>query len=220
MAKTKAAVLISGRGSNLQSLLDAAAAPDFPAEITLVVSNRPEAGGLERARRAGVATGIIDHRQFGKGEEGRAAFDAALDKTLREAGAELVCLAGFMRLLTPGFVDGWRGRMLNIHPSLLPSFKGLDVHRRMIEAGVKIAGCTVHFVSSEMDAGPIVGQAAVPVLPGDNPDTLAARVLAEEHKLYPACLALVASGEASLGADGLVTLDKAAASAASLRNPA
>ncbi len=220
MAKTKVAVLISGRGSNLQSLLDAAAAPDYPAEIALVVSNRPEAAGLDRAREARVATQVIDHRQFGKGEQGRAAFDAALDKTLRDAGAELVCLAGFMRLLTPGFVEGWRGRMLNIHPSLLPSFKGLDVHARMIEAGVKIAGCTVHFVSPEMDAGPIVGQAAVPVLPGDNPETLAARILMEEHKLYPACLALVASGGATLGADGLVALDKAAASAASLRNPA
>lgn len=220
MAKAKVAVLISGRGSNLQSLLDAAAAPDYPADIALVVSNRPEAAGLERARKAGVATGVIDHREFGKGEEGRAAFDAALDKMLRAAGAELVCLAGFMRLLTPAFVEGWRGRMLNIHPSLLPSFKGLDVHKRMLEAGVKIAGCTVHFVSPEMDAGPIVGQAAVPVLSNDNPDTLAARILAEEHKLYPACLALVASGGAILGADGLVALEKTAASAASLRNPA
>ncbi|MEQ8934662.1 MAG: phosphoribosylglycinamide formyltransferase [Amphiplicatus sp.] len=220
MARTKVAVLISGRGSNLQSLLDAAAAPDYPAEIALVVSNRPDAAGLDRARKAGVATGVIDHRQFGKGEEGRAAFDAALDNSLRDAGVDLVCLAGFMRLLTSGFVEGWRGKMLNIHPSLLPSFKGLDVHRRMIDAGVKIAGCTVHFVSSEMDAGPIVGQAAVPVLASDTSDTLAARILAEEHKLYPACLALVASGETGLGADGFVTLEKAAASAASLRNPA
>lgn len=220
MAKTKVAVLISGRGSNLQSLLNAAAAPDYPAEITLVVSNRADAAGLDRARKARVATQVIDHREFGRGEQGRAAFDAALDKSLRAAGAELLCLAGFMRLLTPGFVESWRGRMLNIHPSLLPSFKGLDVHARMIEAGVKIAGCTVHFVSPEMDAGPIIGQAAVPVLPGDAPATLAARILTEEHKLYPACLALVASGGAMLGADGLVALDKAAASAASLRNPA
>lgn len=219
MARAKVAVLISGRGTNLQSLLDAAADPAYPAEIALVVSNRPDAAGLDRARNAGVAIRVIDHREFGRGETGRAAFDGALDQTLRAAGIEFICLAGFMRLLTSAFVEGWRGRMLNIHPSLLPAFKGLDVHQRMLEAGVKLAGCTVHFVSSEMDAGPIVGQAAVPVLPDDDAETLAARILVEEHRLYPACLALVASGRARPGADGLVSFDKGVAGAGALHNP-
>lgn len=220
MARARVAVLISGRGSNLQSLLDAAANPVSPAEIALVISNRPDAAGLDRARKAGVAARVIDHTTHGKGEAGRRSFDAALDAALREAGVDIVCLAGFMRLLTPAFVEGWRGRMLNIHPSLLPAFKGLDVHRRMIEAGVKLAGCTVHFVSAEMDAGPIIGQAAVPVLPADDAETLAARILAEEHRLYPACLALVASGKAQLGDDGVVRFDAPAAGAGALHNPA
>lgn len=219
MARARVAVLISGRGSNLQSLLDAAANPAWPADIALVVSNRPDAAGLERARKAGVAARVIDHRQHGKGEEGRRSFDATLDAALREANIEFVCLAGFMRLLTPAFVERWRGRMLNIHPSLLPAFKGLDAHRRTIEAGVKLSGCTVHFVSAEMDAGPIVGQAAVPVLPDDDAQTLAERILAEEHRLYPACLALVANGGARLGDDGLVRFDAPAAGAGALHNP-
>lgn len=196
--KSRLAILISGRGSNMAALLDAAAQPHYPAEVVLVLSNAAEAPGLALAEKAGIPTAVIDHRPFGKGEEGRAAFDLAVDRRLRGAGADLVCLAGFMRMLSAGFVSAWDGRMLNIHPSLLPGFKGLDVHRRMIDAGVRIAGCTVHFVTAEMDAGPIVGQAAVPVEPGDDADALAARILAAEHALYPACVAKVASGAARL----------------------
>lgn len=218
MSKTRVAVLISGRGSNLQSLLDAARAPDYPAEIALVVSNVAGAAGLARAVAAGVPTRVIEHKPFGKGEAGRIAFDAALADTLSEYRIELVCLAGFMRLLTPGFAGAWEGRMLNIHPSLLPAFKGLDAHARMLAAGVKLAGCTVHFVSAETDAGPIIGQAAVPVVPGDDADALAARILEEEHRLYPACLKLVASGAARLEGD-VVRFDAAHAGAGALRNP-
>ncbi|MBY0422731.1 MAG: phosphoribosylglycinamide formyltransferase [Parvularculaceae bacterium] len=196
--RKRVAVLISGRGSNMASLIAAAAAPDFPATIALVLSNRPDADGLVRAREYGVATAVVDHRAYGKGQPGRAAFDDALDEALHAARIDIVCLAGFMRLLTAPLVERWRGRMLNIHPSLLPAFKGLDVHARMLEAGVRIAGCTVHFVSAEMDEGPIIGQAAVPVLDGDDADSLAARILAAEHRLYPACLRLVASGAARL----------------------
>lgn len=219
MAKKRLAVLISGRGTNLQSLLDAAAAPDWPAEIVLVLSNKEDAAGLRRAEASGVATRVIPHRDFGKGETGRAAFDAAVTAALEDARADLVCLAGFMRILTADFVGRWRGRLINIHPSLLPAFKGLDVHRRMIEAGVKIAGCTVHFVTEEMDAGPIIGQAAVPVLGRDDAESLAARILAEEHRLYPSCVRLVASGAASLDSDGLVRFADTAAGSGALRNP-
>ncbi|MEL7486680.1 MAG: phosphoribosylglycinamide formyltransferase [Pseudomonadota bacterium] len=223
MSRTKVAVLISGRGSNMQSLIDAAADADYPAEISLVISNRPKASGIERARAAGVATGVIDHTAFGskdmKYEDGRAEFDAALDAALSEAGVDYVCLAGFMRLLTPDFARRWRGRMLNIHPSLLPAFKGLAVHERMITAGVKIAGCTVHFVTGEMDGGPIIGQAAVPVLPDDDADSLATRILAEEHKLYPACLKLLASGRARLTNAGVVVLDEDVCASAGMHNP-
>ncbi|MEX0644317.1 MAG: phosphoribosylglycinamide formyltransferase, partial [Parvularculaceae bacterium] len=189
--KKKVAVLISGRGSNLASLIDAAAAPDYPAEIALVMSNRPEAPGLERATGAGVNTLVLDHRPFGKGAAARREFDKVVSAALDDAKIDLVCLAGFMRLLSPEFVERWSGKILNIHPSLLPAFKGLDAHEQAIEAGVKIAGCTVHFVSREMDSGPIIGQAAAPVLPGDDADALAARILVEEHRLYPACLKLV-----------------------------
>lgn len=194
MARAKLAVLISGRGSNLQSLIDAAADPDYPAEIGLVISNRPKAKGLERATAAGIPQYVIDHKDFRSRED----FEAALHDTLRTAGADYVCLAGFMRILTDNFVNDWRGRLINIHPSLLPAFKGLHVHERMIDAGVKIAGCTVHFVSAEMDSGPIIGQAAVPVLPGDTPERLAERILEQEHRLYPACVAIVASKKARL----------------------
>ncbi|HXI87639.1 MAG TPA: phosphoribosylglycinamide formyltransferase [Parvularculaceae bacterium] len=218
MAKKKVAVLISGRGTNLQSLIDACADERFPAEIALVVSNRPEAPGLERAKRAGAPTLVIDHLPYGKGAEARAAFDAALSKALKEAGIDLVCLAGFMRILSAEFVKDWEGRLLNIHPSLLPAFKGLNVHQRMIEAGVKIAGCTVHFVSPEMDSGPIIGQAAVPVLAGDDADLLAARILKEEHRLYPACVKLVAEGRARLVGD-VVEFDKTVPAGAPLLNP-
>ena len=204
--KTRLAVLISGRGSNLQSLIDACARDGFPAEIACVISNAPDAYGIERARNAGLKTVVADHRAFGKGAEGKARFEAALDAAIDEAGADLICLAGFMRLLSPSFTQRREGRILNIHPSLLPSYKGLDVHARMIADGVRIAGCTVHFVSAEMDAGPIIGQAAVPVLPDDTPELLAARILKQEHRLYPECVRLVATGEARLGPDGRVAL--------------
>lgn len=219
MAKKKVAVLISGRGTNLQSLIDACADKKYPAEIALVLSNRPGAPGLDRAGAAGAPTLVIDHQLYGKGPQARAAFDAALSAALEEARIDLVCLAGFMRILTPGFVEKWSGRLLNIHPSLLPSFKGLHVHERMIEAGVKIAGCTVHFVSAEMDSGPIIGQAAVPVLPGDDADMLAARILEQEHRLYPACVKLIAEGRARLTARGVVEFDNDVAAGAPMLNP-
>jgi phosphoribosylglycinamide formyltransferase-1 len=198
MARNKVAVLISGRGSNLQALIAAAAAPDFPAEIALVVSNRPEAAGLEIARRAHVPALVIDHQAYGTGAAGKAAFEAALGDALGAAKADYVCLAGFMRLLSPDFVRRFEGRLLNIHPSLLPAFKGLDVHEAMLKAGVKVAGCTVHFVTAEMDAGPIIGQRAVPVYSDDTAETLAARILAEEHRLYPASLRALCEGRVRL----------------------
>ncbi len=195
--KRRTAILISGRGSNMAALLDVAAArPDYPAEIALVLSNRPGAAGLARAEAAGIPTQVIDHKAYA----GRAEFDAALDAALEAAGIELVVLAGFMRLLTPGFTEKWLGRMVNIHPSLLPSFKGVHVHEQALAAGVRFSGCTVHFVTADMDAGPIIGQAVVPVHPGDTPDDLAARTLAAEHRLYPAAVALVATGGARLDA--------------------
>ena len=219
MARKRLAVLISGRGSNLQSLLDATADKSFPAEIALVISNRPDAGGLARAEESGVPHLTIDHREFGKSESARAEFDNAVTEKLAAANVDYVCLAGFMRILSEGFVTRWRGKLINIHPSLLPSFKGLNVHERMIEAGVKIAGCTVHFVSAEMDSGPIIGQAAVPVMPGDDAGALAARILSEEHKLYPACVKLLAEGKARLTPSGIVEFDAGVAAGAPLLNP-
>ena len=183
-------VLISGRGSNSQALIEACRAPTYPAKIALVVSNVPSVQGLLRAEAGLIPTLTINHKDFASRED----FDAALDEALNEAGVELLCNAGFMRLHTEGFVRNWWNRHLNIHPSLLPAFKGLHTHARVLEEGVKITGCTVHFVRPEMDTGPIVAQAAVPVLPGDAPDSLAARVLAAEHRLYPHALRLVASG--------------------------
>ena len=218
MTKTRVGVLISGRGSNMKALIEAAKATGYPAEIALVISNAPGAGGLEVAKAAGVATLTIDHRPFGKGIDGKREFEAALTLALNDAGADLVCLAGFMRLLSADFVREWFGRLINIHPSLLPAFKGLDAHTEMLRAGVKLAGCTVHYVSAEMDAGPIIGQAAVRVLSDDTPETLAARILTEEHKLYPECVRGVASGTIRLGADGIVRLSGASASGA-LANP-
>lgn len=214
MPKARIAVLISGRGSNLQALIDAAAAPDYPGEIALVISNRPKAKGLERAAKAGIAQETIDHKDF----ENREDFEAAVNDALKIAKIDYVCLAGFMRRLTDSFASDWRGRLINIHPSLLPAFKGLHVHERMIEAGVKLAGCTVHFVSSEVDAGPIIGQAAVPVLPGDNEEKLAARILEQEHKLYPACLQLLIEGKARLAGHSVPFSDEVAAEGA-LTNP-
>jgi phosphoribosylglycinamide formyltransferase-1 len=192
--KKRIGILISGRGSNMRSLIDACRRPDYPAEIVVVVSNRPEAPGLAIARDAGIPALAIDHKAY----PNRAAFEAVMDAALRQAGVEIVCNAGFMRLLTADFVEAWRDRMLNIHPSLLPSFKGLHTHERALEAGVKITGCTVHFVRADMDAGPIVAQAAVPVEPGDDADLLAARVLAAEHQLYPMALELVAAGRVTV----------------------
>ena len=189
MSKKRVAVLISGRGSNMTALIEAAKAKDYPAEIVLVISNRPEATGLARARAAGVTTAIVDHTLFGKD---RTAFERALDAELQTHRIDLVCLAGFMRLLTPWFVNRWSGRMLNIHPSLLPQFKGLHTHRRALEAGVKRHGATVHFVVPEMDAGPIVMQDSVAVHENDTEETLAARVLELEHKIYPRALRAVA----------------------------
>jgi phosphoribosylglycinamide formyltransferase 1 len=185
-----AAILISGRGSNMEALLHAARNTAFPAEIMLVVANRPQAEGLAKARAAGIRALAIDHRDFGRD---RAAHEAAIDAALRAAKVEIVCLAGYMRLLTPFLVDAWAGRMLNIHPSLLPSFPGLDTHARALSAGVKLHGCTVHLVTQEMDAGPILAQAAVPVLPNDTEQTLSARVLRQEHLIYTAALAAFAT---------------------------
>ena len=193
-ARLKVAVLVSGRGSNLQSLIDAAARPDYPAEIVLVISNIPGVQALERAAKNGIATAVIPHKDY----PAREAFDSALDARLREASAEFVCLAGFMRILTDDFVRRWEGRIINIHPSLLPAFKGLHPHEQALAAGVKVSGCTVHYVIPELDAGPIVAQAEVPVIAGDTPGTLAARVLEAEHRLYPAALASIARGEAGL----------------------
>ncbi|MCP1536504.1 phosphoribosylglycinamide formyltransferase [Methylorubrum extorquens] len=192
--KKRVAILISGRGSNMVSLIEAARAPDYPAEIVLVLSNRPDAAGLDRARAAGIPARAIDHKAF----PDRARFDAALQAELDEAGIELIVLAGFMRILTDAFVEAWGGRMINIHPSLLPLFKGTHTHERALDAGVRLHGCTVHYVVPELDAGPIVAQAAVPVLPGDDADTLSARVIVQEHRLYPAALALIAGGGAVL----------------------
>jgi phosphoribosylglycinamide formyltransferase 1 len=195
MTKKRVAVLISGRGSNMMTLIEAAKAEDYPAAIVLVVSNRPDAFGLTRAREAGVATVIVDDRPFG---ENREAFERALDAKLNDNGIEIVCLAGFMRLLTAWFVARWSGRMLNIHPALLPQFKGLHSHRRALEAKAKQHGATVHFVSLDMDSGPIIAQDSVPVLDGDTEETLAKRVLEVEHRIYPQALRLVAEGRATL----------------------
>ncbi|MEM7193108.1 MAG: phosphoribosylglycinamide formyltransferase [Pseudomonadota bacterium] len=191
-AKRRVGVLISGRGSNLQALIDAAQQPDYPAELVLVISNVAHVQGLTRAEEAGIPTCTIEHKRFSSRED----FEAALDDALSGAGVELLCNAGFMRLLTERFVARWRDRHLNIHPSLLPAFKGLNTHARVLEAGAKITGCTVHFVRAAMDDGPIVAQAAVSVFDGDTEDALAARVLAAEHRLYPHALRLVASEEA------------------------
>ncbi|PZO77146.1 MAG: phosphoribosylglycinamide formyltransferase [Mesorhizobium amorphae] len=198
--KRAVGVLISGRGSNMAALAEAAKETDFPARIALVVSDQPDAAGLAYARQAGIPARAVPRGDFG----GKAEHEAAITAALREAGAEIVCLAGYMRLLSDGFVAAWRGRLLNIHPSLLPAFPGLDTHRRALEAGVRLHGCTVHFVSEEMDAGPIVAQGAVPVVAGDTEDDLARRVLGVEHKLYPMALRMVAEGAAKLEDDRVV----------------
>jgi phosphoribosylglycinamide formyltransferase 1 len=195
MTRKRVAVLISGRGSNMAALIAAAKEATYPAAIVLVLSNRPAAGGLAAARAAAVATEVIDHTAYG---EDREAFERATQAVLEAHRVELVCLAGFMRLLTPWFVGLWQGRLLNIHPALLPAFKGLDTHVRALAAGVKIHGASVHFVVPDMDSGPIIAQGAVAVRDDDTAETLAARVLAVEHRLYPAALALVAAGRVKL----------------------
>lgn len=214
MARLRTGVLISGRGSNLQALIDACAMQDFPAEIVLVISNRADAQGLERAARANIPRRVVAHRDFAT----RDAFDAALDAALKEARVELVCLAGFMRILGVRFIDTWHDRMINIHPSLLPEFPGLDTHARALASGVKRHGCTVHFVRNEVDSGPIIVQGSVPVLPNDDAGKLAARVLAVEHRAYPLALRLVAEGRVHVlrdsveidGRQGPVRLDAVA----------
>ena len=198
--RRRVAILISGRGSNMAALIEAARDPSYPAEISLVLSNRPGAAGLATAEAAGIATRVVDHTAF----PDRTSFDSAMQRELEAAEISIVCLAGFMRILTPGFIEAWAGRMLNMHPSLLPAFKGLHPHRQALQAGVATHGCTVHFVVPELDSGPTVIQAEVPILPGDTEDVLAARVLAEEHRLYPVGLAMLARGEVSL--DGRVPL--------------
>ena len=191
MARLTTAVLLWGRGSNLQALIDATRETRFPAEIVRVISNVPGATGLDRAEKAGIPTTTIDHREFG----GREPFQDILQTELQNAGVELVCLAGFMRLLTKSFVDRWHDRIINIHPSLLPSYKGLHTHERVLADGVRFTGCTVHFLRAEMDTGPIIVQAAVPVHAGDDVNALAARVLRAEHRCYPLALRLVAGGK-------------------------
>ena len=193
--RRRVAILISGRGSNMAALIDAAKAKDFPAEIAVVISNRTGAAGLEKAKACGVPAIVIDSKAHGND---RAAFEAKMQSALDDHRIDLICLGGFMRLFTAGFVQRWHGRMLNIHPSLLPSFPGLDPHGQALRAGVKISGATVHFVTPETDAGPIVMQGAVAVHDDDTPDTLAMRILAIEHRIYASALRLVASGEAQL----------------------
>ena len=200
MTKKRVGVLISGRGSNLGALIEACRAPAYPAKIVLVISNVPAAQGLLRAEAGLIPSRVINHRDYASRED----FDLALDAALNEAEVELLCNAGFMRLHTEGFVRRWWDRHLNIHPSLLPAFKGLHTHQRVLEAGAKITGCSVHFVRPGMDEGPIVAQAAVPVLPGDTPDELAARVLEAEHRLYPLALGLVAAGQVRVEGEQVV----------------
>ena len=210
----KVAVLISGRGSNLQSLIDARAAGELDVEMAAVISNVPDAQGLERAKKAEIPTIVIDHREFAD----REAFEDRLDAALREVGAELICLAGFMRLLTDAFCAKWMDRLINIHPSLLPAFKGLHTHERVLDSGVRITGATVHFVRPAMDDGPIIVQAAVPVLSGDTADDLAARVLAQEHRIYPIAVRLIAEGRVSVRGDR-VTIDDPRGPESALINP-
>jgi phosphoribosylglycinamide formyltransferase-1 len=215
--KRRVAILISGRGSNMAALIEAAAAADFPAEIVAVISNRSDAGGLAKARESGIPTVTVDSKPYGKD---RAGFEAALQSVLERNKVDLICLGGFMRLFTADFVQRWHGRMLNIHPSLLPSFPGLDPHDQALRAGVKISGATVHFVIPETDAGPIVMQGAVAVHDDDTAATLADRILAVEHRIYPDALRLVASGLVRLDGDICKTPASSAGSGDSLISPA
>jgi phosphoribosylglycinamide formyltransferase-1 len=216
MARRRVAVLISGRGSNMAALIAAAQAEDYPAEIALVLSNRPDAKGLVTAREAGLATAVIDHKGFGKDRE---AFEQALQRELEDRRIDIVCLAGFMRLFTPWFVSRWQDRMINIHPALIPAFKGLHTHEQALAAGVKIHGATVHFVVPEMDSGPVIAQGALAVRDDDTADTLAARVLAIEHTIYPLALRLLAEGRVRV-VEGRCRIEGAAASDHILLAPA
>ena len=193
-ARKRVAILISGRGSNMSALIEAAKAADYPAEIVGVLSNKPDAPGLGVARAEGIPTAVVSMKAYG----GKAGADAQIDRVLTDWGVDIVCLAGFMRLLSAKLTEKWRGRMINVHPSLLPAFKGLDTHARAIAESATEHGCTVHFVTPEMDEGPVIVQARVPVLPGDTPDTLAARVLEQEHRIYPEALRKLASGQVSI----------------------
>jgi phosphoribosylglycinamide formyltransferase 1 len=215
VARRRTAVLISGRGSNLRALIEACARPDASAEIVLVISNRADAAGLDHASAAGIATEVIPHHAFST----QVGFENAIDRTLHEHAISLVCLAGFMRVLSPWFVERWRDRLLNIHPSLLPAFRGLDTHRRVLEAGARFTGCTVHLVRAEVDDGPIVVQAVVPVRQDDTEDSLATRVLAAEHRCYPMALELLASGRAQV-IDERVVIDDCVAPDSIILNPA
>lgn len=193
MSKLKTAILISGSGTNLQALIDACSLPDFPAQIVLVVSNKSDAFGLQRAKKAGLNTVIINHKDYKSRED----FDISMDKAIVESGAKFVCMAGFMRILSSWFTKKWQGKLINIHPSLLPSFKGMHAQQQALDAKVKIAGCTVHFVTEEMDAGPIIAQAAVEVEDSDTVESLNAKILVKEHEIYPKALKLVAEGRVS-----------------------
>jgi phosphoribosylglycinamide formyltransferase 1 len=216
MKKSRVAVLISGRGSNMAALIDAAKNPSYPAEIALVLSNRGDAAGLSHAKAAGITTAAVEHAAYGRERE---SFERAMQDVLDRHAIDLVCLAGFMRLLTTWFVTRWEGRMLNIHPALLPAFKGLDTHRRALAAGVKVHGASVHFVAAEMDSGPIIAQGAVAVREDDDAQTLAARVLDIEHRIYPIALGLVAAGRVRI-TGGRCVIEGAAAGQSALIVPA
>ncbi len=213
MSKRRTAILISGRGSNMASLIAAAREPEFPAEIALVLSNKPDAPGLAAAKAQGIATAAVDHKIYA----GREAFEGSLQKMLDAHRIDFICLAGFMRILTPSFVQRWEGRLINIHPSLLPSYKGLHTHERALADGVKIHGCSVHYVVAEMDAGPIIAQAAVAVLDDDTPGSLGARVLEQEHVIYPLALRLAASGALRIDAMRVIGANGAPAAMVSPR---
>ena len=214
MAKLKLGILVSGRGSNMRALVKACRDARFPARVAIVISNRPDAAGLKFAAKAGIPTAVVDHKAFAD----RDSFERALHKTLKDAGVELLCLAGFMRLLNTGFVNRWRYRLVNVHPSLLPAFKGLHTHERVLEAGARFTGCTVHFVRPEIDDGPIIIQAAIRVLPGDTPARLAARVLKYEHRIYPEAVRLIAKGQARV-AGNVVRVKESKKAAAGIINP-
>ena len=213
----KLAVLVSGGGSNLQAIIDACNTPDYPAEIVLVFSNQLDAGGLERGRKAGIRSEAISHKGYPGGRE---AYDTAVSALIEESGADLVVLAGYLRLVSESFVTRWKDKLINIHPSLLPSFKGLHVHQAALDAGVKFAGCTVHYVVPEVDSGPIIAQAVVPVLPGDDAGKLAQRILKQEHRIYPQVIRWIAEGRVSVDDKGIVTVADAKPAEFAEINPA